>query len=163
MPSDHVIVDLDAFHSAIDAALPFADDGWLVTFGIAPDAPQTGYGYIETGEAIGEGVHRVARFVEKPDRETAEAMLTAGGHAWNGGIFMFRADIFLGTLAVHAPDMLTATQTEMREGQRIGTRIHPAVSYTHLDVYKRQTQPSSAAASNSAKSSRPSKSTACGI
>ncbi len=125
MPSDHVIVDLDAFHSAIDAALPFADDGWLVTFGIAPDAPQTGYGYIETGEAIGEGVHRVARFVEKPDRATAEAMLTAGGHAWNGGIFMFRADIFLGTLAVHAPDMLAATQTAMREGQRIGTRIHP--------------------------------------
>jgi mannose-1-phosphate guanylyltransferase len=125
MPSDHVIADPDAFRDAVQAALPFADDGWLVTFGIAPDAPETGYGYIQTGEAIGDGVHRVARFVEKPDRATAEAMLAAGGHAWNGGIFLFRADIFLGVLAVHAPDMLAATQAAMTDGERSGARIHP--------------------------------------
>ncbi|MGJ3629735.1 sugar phosphate nucleotidyltransferase [Sphingomonas sp. MMS24-JH45] len=71
MPSDHVIADRDAFHAAIHAALPLVEDGWLVTFGIAPDAPETGYGYIQVGEAIGSqtvwGVHRVARFVEKPE------------------------------------------------------------------------------------------------
>jgi mannose-1-phosphate guanylyltransferase len=127
MPSDHVIADLAAFHASVEAALPFADDGWLVTFGIAPDAPETGYGYIQTGEVIGGGVHRVARFVEKPDRATAEVMLSAGGHAWNGGIFLFRADIFLGALAVHAPDMLAATQTAMADAERVGKRIHPAI------------------------------------
>ncbi len=125
MPSDHVITDPAAFRDAIEAALPLADHGWLVTFGIAPDAPETGYGYIETGEAIGPGVHRVARFVEKPDRATAEAMLAAGGHAWNGGIFLFRADIFLDALSVHAPEMLTATRGAMADSVRTGARIHP--------------------------------------
>src|SRR3546814_16841827 len=92
MPSDHVITDVAAFHRAIDAALPLVNDGWLVTFGITPDAPETGYGWIAQGEPIVPGVHRVERFVEKPPRDRAEAMLAAGGHYWNGGIFLFRAD-----------------------------------------------------------------------
>lgn len=125
MPSDHVIADVDAFHRAIHSAMPAVDDGWLVTFGIAPDGPETGYGYIQVGEAISEGVHRVARFVEKPDRTNAEAMIAAGDHAWNGGIFLFRADVFLGALAVHAPDMLAAAQAAMRDAGREDARIHP--------------------------------------
>lgn len=125
MPSDHVITDPVSFRRAIEAALPLAEDGWLVTFGITPDKPETGYGYIEMGEAIAAGVHRVARFVEKPDRATAESMLAAGGHAWNGGIFLFRADIFLGALAVHAPDMLAAVRAAMDDAERDGARIHP--------------------------------------
>lgn len=125
MPSDHVITDPAAFRDAIEAALPIAGDGWLVTFGIAPDAPETGYGYIETGEAISAGVHRVARFVEKPDRATAEAMLAAGGHAWNGGIFLFRADIFLDALSRHAPDILAAARAAMDDAERIDGRVHP--------------------------------------
>ena len=98
MPSDHVIADVAAFRAAIDAALPLASDGWLVTFGIAPQAPDTGYGYIRTGEALAEGVRRVDRFVEKPDRATAEAYLAEGCYAWNGGIFLFRADAYLAAL-----------------------------------------------------------------
>jgi mannose-1-phosphate guanylyltransferase/mannose-1-phosphate guanylyltransferase/mannose-6-phosphate isomerase len=125
MPSDHVIADVAAFHRAIEAALPLVADGWLVTFGIAPDAPETGYGYIQIGDAIGEGVHRVERFVEKPERSKAEAMLAAGDHAWNGGIFLFRADIYLGALASYAPEMLASAQRAMEKGKREGARIWP--------------------------------------
>ncbi len=114
MPSDHVISDVPAFHAAIHAALPLVEQGWLVTFGIAADAPETGYGWIHIGEEVDNGVHRVISFVEKPPRDRAEAMLAAGDHAWNGGIFLFRADIYLGALAVHAPEMPAACQRAMR-------------------------------------------------
>jgi len=125
MPSDHVIADVDAFHRAIAAALPLVGQGWLVTFGISPDAPETGYGWIQVGESVTEGVHRVARFVEKPQRARAEEMLAAGDHVWNGGIFLFRADMFLGALASHAPEMLHAAQTAMAKARHEGTRIYP--------------------------------------
>ncbi|RYD22816.1 MAG: mannose-1-phosphate guanyltransferase, partial [Lysobacteraceae bacterium] len=69
MPSDHVIADIAAFHTAIEAAMPLVAEGWLVTFGIAPDAPETGYGWIKVGEQLNDSVHRVARFIEKPIRE----------------------------------------------------------------------------------------------
>jgi mannose-1-phosphate guanylyltransferase len=125
MPSDHVIADVDAFHAAIHAALPLVQEGWLVTFGIAPDAPETGYGWIKVGEALAEGVHRVDRFVEKPPRDKAEAMLASGDHAWNGGIFLFRADMYLGALSVFAPAMLAAVQQAMEKAGREGKRIWP--------------------------------------
>ena len=125
MPSDHVIADVPAFHAAVEAALPLVGDGWLVTFGIEPDAPETGYGWIQTGKALAPGVHEVARFVEKPPKDRAEAMLAAGGHAWNGGIFLFRADMFLGALAAHAPEILRAAQQAMAKAERKGARIYP--------------------------------------
>lgn len=125
MPSDHVITDTAAFAAAIDSALPLAEQGWMVTFGITPDAPETGYGYIQIGEELAAGVHRVARFVEKPDQRTARAMLEAGDHAWNGGIFLFRADAFVAALSVHAPDMLAAAQNAMAAARREGAQIHP--------------------------------------
>jgi mannose-1-phosphate guanylyltransferase len=125
MPSDHVIADVDAFHAAIEAALPLVREGWLATFGISPDAPETGYGWIKVGEAIAQGVHRVERFVEKPPREKAEAMLASGDHAWNGGIFLFRADMYLGALSVYAPEMLVAAQQSMEKARREGKRIWP--------------------------------------
>lgn len=125
MPSDHVIDDVAAFRAAMEAAMPLVADGWLVTFGIAPDAPETGYGWIQVGDALAEGVHRVARFVEKPPRDRVEAMLAAGDHVWNGGIFLFRADMFLGALAQHAPAILEAAQTAMRQARRDGARIYP--------------------------------------
>ena len=125
MPSDHVIADVSAFHAAIQAALPLVEQGWLVTFGIAPDSPETGYGWIKVGEAIGEGIHRVDRFVEKPPREKAEEMLASGDHAWNGGIFLFRADAYLDALASYAPEMLAAAQEAMAKGRREGARIWP--------------------------------------
>ena len=125
MPSDHVIADREAFHQAIHAALPLVEEGWLVTFGITPDAPETGYGYIKVGEPIAPGVHRVDRFVEKPKRDVAEAMLAAGDHAWNGGIFLFRADMFLQALGSFVPEILGATQEAMADATREGTRIYP--------------------------------------
>lgn len=125
MPSDHVILDVDAFHAAIARALPLVRDGWLVTFGIAPDTPETGYGYIKVGEPLADGVHRVDRFVEKPPREVAEAMLASGDHAWNGGIFLFRADRYLDALAQFAPDMLAAAQASMASAVREDARVWP--------------------------------------
>ena len=125
MPSDHVITDTDAFHAAIHAARPMVDQGWLVTFGIDPHAPETGYGWIHVGEAVAPRVHKVVRFVEKPPRDRAEAMLAAGDHVWNGGIFLFRADAFLGALAVHAPDILHAAQQAMLKASHDGARVHP--------------------------------------
>jgi mannose-1-phosphate guanylyltransferase/mannose-1-phosphate guanylyltransferase/mannose-6-phosphate isomerase len=125
MPSDHVIADVPAFHAAIQAALPLVEAGWLVTFGITPDAPETGYGYIRIGDTLQGSVHRVDRFIEKPDRERAEAMLAQGGHAWNGGIFLFRADAFLSALSTHAPEMLAAVTQSMDLAERTGNRILP--------------------------------------
>lgn len=129
MPSDHLIADVAAFHAAIRAALSLVDEGWLVTFGIEPTAPETGYGYIRMGadlDANQQGsLKSVERFVEKPDLETAKAMLASGGHSWNGGIFLFRADIYLGWLASLAPDMLHAAQQAMVSADRDGVFIRP--------------------------------------
>lgn len=125
MPSDHVIDDVAAFHAAIDRALPLVGQGWLVTFGIDPNAPETGYGWIRRGEEIAPGVNRVAQFVEKPPLDRAEAMLASGDHYWNGGIFLFRADMYLAALAAFAPDILVACEQAMDRAERHGVRIMP--------------------------------------
>jgi len=125
MPSDHVITNPAAFQNAIDAAVPHADAGWLVTFGISPDAPETGYGYIQLGDALAAGVHQVARFVEKPDAARAAEMLATGDHVWNGGIFLFRADAYLAALADHAPEILAAVTKAMNTATRTGAVVHP--------------------------------------
>jgi mannose-1-phosphate guanylyltransferase/mannose-1-phosphate guanylyltransferase/mannose-6-phosphate isomerase len=125
MPSDHLIGDAEAFRAAVEAALPSAAEGWLVTFGIAPERPETGYGYIERGEAIGEGVHRVVRFREKPDAATAAAYVADGKHLWNGGIFLFRRDAFLEALEAHAPEVLAAAQAALEARREEGSRIYP--------------------------------------
>lgn len=125
MPSDHVIGQVAAFHDAIRRALPLVANGWLVTFGITPDAPETGYGWIQHGEALGDGVFRVRRFVEKPPLDRAEAMLAAGDHDWNGGIFLFRADRYLAALGQHAPAILMAAEAAMASARRDAGRIYP--------------------------------------
>ncbi len=125
MPSDHVITDVAAFHAATDALLPMVESGWLATYGIAPTGPETGYGYIQTGAALGGGVHQVARFVEKPDAARAVDMIASGDHVWNGGIFLFRADRFLAELAQHAPDILTAAKAAMADARREGRCVYP--------------------------------------
>lgn len=125
MPSDHVIDDVQAFHDAIEAALPYVEEGWLVTFGIEPDAPETGYGYIRIGERLTNRIHRVDQFVEKPDAVRAAAMLAEGDHVWNGGIFMFRADAYLDALARHEPAVFEAARLSMAQGAREGIRLYP--------------------------------------
>ncbi|HEV7234095.1 MAG TPA: sugar phosphate nucleotidyltransferase [Sphingorhabdus sp.] len=125
MPSDHVILDTSAFSAATDALLPFVQEGWLATYGIAPTRPETGYGYIRTGDTLAGGVATVASFVEKPDATRAAQMIAGGDHVWSGGIFLFRADIYLGALAVHAPETLASAQAAMREAERYDNLIHP--------------------------------------
>lgn len=125
MPSDHVILDQFAFDAATTALLPLVEQGWLATYGITPTAPETGYGYIQLAEKLADAVNRVARFVEKPDADRAAEMIASGDHVWNGGIFLFRADIFLGTLSVHAPEMLAASQAAIGAARKEGGRIYP--------------------------------------
>ena len=125
MPSDHVIADAQAFRAAIDAAQPIVEQGWLATFGIAPDQPETGYGYIERGALLAPGVHRVDAFVEKPDRATAEAYLASGRYSWNGGIFLFSARAYLEALEAHAPEIAKAARAAMSCARHEGGRIFP--------------------------------------
>ena len=110
LPSDHVIRDEVQFRAAIEAAAPTAMAGGLVTFGIVPDSPHTGYGYIEQGEALADSpaVHRVARFVEKPGPDLAQDYVEAGTFLWNSGMFLFRASAILGELDRHAPEVAAA-------------------------------------------------------
>lgn len=108
MPSDHVIADRAAFHAAVAVAARAAREGALVTFGITPSAPETGYGYVKSGDALAgiAGAFSVARFVEKPDCMTAEAYLASGDYYWNSGMFLFAASAFLAEMERLEPAML---------------------------------------------------------
>ncbi len=112
LPSDHYIVDPDKFRAAVATAAQAAEKGALVTFGVTPSAPETGYGYIRRGEAIAgaPGCHHVAAFVEKPDQPTATRYLASGEYLWNAGMFLFRADRYLAELAKFEPAMLAAVK-----------------------------------------------------
>lgn len=110
LPADHLIGDNQSFIDAVQSALPVAREGWLVTFGIRPDRPETGFGYIRRAEAIGEGAFRVAQFVEKPALATAESYLADGSYDWNSGMFLFKASRYLEELGQHAPDMLATVR-----------------------------------------------------
>ena len=119
LAADHVIQDESAFHNAVEAAIPLALNGKLVTFGIVPDAPETGYGYIRRGEvchaetSVDSVAFKVAQFVEKPDADTAQAYLSSGEYYWNSGMFLFRAGRYLEELEKYRPDILAACQTAM--------------------------------------------------
>ena len=109
MPADHKINNRDAFTAAVGVAVPLALSDHLVTFGITPTNPETGYGYIRSGAKIsGGGALKIDAFVEKPDLATAEGYIAAGGHFWNSGIFLFRASRYLEELAALRPDVLDA-------------------------------------------------------
>ena len=126
-PSDHHIVDTQAFQDAAQAAGKLASDDWLVAFGIAATAPETGYGYIRRGDPLGEG-HKVHSFVEKPDLETALGFLAQGGYAWNGGIFAFRAGFFLSELTKYRPDMAAAARASFEQRDPESEDIRPAAT-----------------------------------
>ncbi len=103
LPADHFIADEPGFRAVLSRALGAAEAGWLTTIGIVPTRPETGYGYIHLGDRISEGVYAVARFVEKPDRERAEAFLEGGRHLWNAGMFFFRASRMLSAIGQYLP------------------------------------------------------------
>ena len=108
LPSDHVVRDVAGFQRAVREASAAAEAGALVTFGIVPDAPETGFGYIQ-GET-GDGLRKVSRFVEKPDAATAQSYLDAGGYYWNSGMFLFRASRYIEELARFRPDIVDAVR-----------------------------------------------------
>ncbi|MDP6413533.1 MAG: mannose-1-phosphate guanylyltransferase/mannose-6-phosphate isomerase [Gammaproteobacteria bacterium] len=109
LPADHVIQNTQAFHEAVEQGVALASDSYLVTFGIVPGAPETGYGYIERGTEIRESTaYEVNRFVEKPDLPTAESYLASGNYSWNSGMFLFRAADYLQKLQLHAEDIYSA-------------------------------------------------------
>lgn len=128
MPSDHLIVDVPAFQSVVREGAVQASQGAVVTFGITPDAPETGYGYIQSGPLrSGEAAHSlpskariIARFVEKPNLETAQAYLQEGSYLWNSGLFMMRASVWLAAIGVCRPDILHACQTAWSAGSTDG-------------------------------------------
>lgn len=105
MAADHVIDDLDSFAEAVKLASKQAQAGHIVTFGIVPTRAETGFGYVQLGERLAEGAHRVARFVEKPAQDKAERFLADGGYWWNSGMFLFRADSLLADLQAFEPEM----------------------------------------------------------
>jgi mannose-1-phosphate guanylyltransferase/mannose-6-phosphate isomerase len=111
LPADHLIGDTQSFTDAVQRALPAAHQGWLVTFGIRPDRPETGFGYIRRAESIGGDAFHVGQFVEKPGLATAESYLADGGYDWNSGMFLFKASRYLDELAEHAPEMHNTVRT----------------------------------------------------
>ncbi|MCP5433749.1 MAG: mannose-1-phosphate guanylyltransferase/mannose-6-phosphate isomerase [Alphaproteobacteria bacterium] len=120
VPADHHIADLPRFHEAIAKGARAARDGNLVTFGIVPDRPETGYGYIKRGADLGlEGeASKVEAFVEKPDAKTAASYVASGDYAWNSGIFMFEAGVLLAELKTHAPKILAACEKALAGAKR---------------------------------------------
>lgn len=124
-PSDHHIADPAAFRAAALAAAELARQDYLVSFGIAADRPETGYGYLERGEPV-PGGFAIRRFVEKPDLATAEAYLASGNFSWNGGIFAFRAGHLLDELAAYRPAMAQLVAEAVAGGRDEGPRFYPA-------------------------------------
>lgn len=128
MPSDHVITDVPAFHAAIARGVRLAQRDWIVTFGIEPDSPETGFGYIAAGEALGDANDSwgfaVDRFVEKPPLAEAEAMLAAGGYSWNAGIFLFRAARMRDAMLTHCRPIFEAADRAVAAGMHDGDALY---------------------------------------
>jgi mannose-1-phosphate guanylyltransferase/mannose-6-phosphate isomerase len=116
MPSDHLIADSAAFRRAVEVATPLAREGRMVTFGIQPTGPNTGYGYIKAGNALGGGF-QVERFVEKPDLVTSESYVASGDYTWNSGIFLLPVGLFLAELDLHAPGMVAGCRAALAKGR----------------------------------------------
>ncbi len=120
MPADHIIVDKQAFQSVVQQGATLANDGAVVTFGIAAMTPETGYGYIQLGAPYSDGIRRIARFVEKPDLKTAERYLAEGTYLWNSGLFMMRASVWLSSLNACRADILVACEAAWRDRKTDG-------------------------------------------
>ncbi len=128
MPADHVIGDEAAFCKAAQQAWQAAAQGAMVTFGVVADRPETGYGYIQHGDADEGGIHAIRSFAEKPDRSTAERYLAEGGYSWNSGLFVVRARVWLKAIERFRPDILTACQQAMSRAQADLDFIRPDVA-----------------------------------
>lgn len=147
LPSDHTIRDAEGFRASLRQAAPVAERGYLVTFGISPAYPETGFGYIRLGEALpgAPGFRQAAAFVEKPDRQTAEGYLASGNYLWNSGMFAFKAGAILDELAAHAPDVragLEALRPALESGAPVPHDLYAALPSVSIDyaVMERSTR-----------------------
>ncbi|WP_119336188.1 mannose-1-phosphate guanylyltransferase/mannose-6-phosphate isomerase [Hydrogenophilus thermoluteolus] len=136
LPADHLIKKLEAFHQAFATAVVLAQQGWLVTFGITPSAPETGFGYIEAGDPlpVQDGAGRVAvRFVEKPDAVRAAEYLAAGRFFWNAGMFCFTAEALLTAMETTCPDLFAAARTVWQQTEPAANPVElPKVPFNEL-------------------------------
>ena len=121
MPSDHVIQDLNTFYTTMISGAELAEKGYLITFGIVPDKPETGYGYIKQGVVVdSSNAHEISAFVEKPDQETAKAYLESGEYSWNSGVFMMKASVWLDAIKAFRQDIFDACSTAYESGSTDG-------------------------------------------
>ncbi|MEP5569776.1 MAG: mannose-1-phosphate guanylyltransferase/mannose-6-phosphate isomerase [Halioglobus sp.] len=125
LPADHVIQDVEAFVAAVGKAVPLAQQGRLMTFGVVPSSPETGYGYIKCGESLGGDLYGLERFVEKPDAPTAASYLESGSYLWNSGMFLLGAAAYLEELKKHAPEILKCCQDAMQNANRDMDFVRP--------------------------------------
>lgn len=123
LPADHLIKDLESFKSAIQLASEVVGQS-IVTFGMSPTGPETGFGYIQQGPAIRDGVFQISSFKEKPDHATAERYLASGDYSWNSGIFFYSPDVLLAEFETHEPDMLELVRQSLDLGDRVGAEVH---------------------------------------
>lgn len=124
LPSDHLLRDLASFATALHAAADGARTGMLMTFGVTPDGPETGYGYLQRGAELGGGIYRIDAFIEKPDRAHAERLVASRQCLWNSGMFVFDCRSLLQQLADHAPRVLAAAERAEREATRSAGLVH---------------------------------------
>lgn len=125
LPSDHLLQDEQAFVAAVQKAAPLAEEGHIVTFGITPASPETGYGYIQQGESLPHGGYKVARFVEKPELAKAASMLEEGGYLWNSGMFLVAASTYLEELRTFAPEIFTRCKEAWNAKCQDGAFLRP--------------------------------------
>jgi mannose-1-phosphate guanylyltransferase len=138
-PADHAVTDEDAFRSTLREAVERAREGRIVTIGLEPTRPETGYGYIEVGDALGGSAFQVARFVEKPDRARAQTFIEGKRHVWNGGMFIFRASVMKAAIREHLPalgeglDRIDQAAREGREKEALASEFPrlPDISIDH--------------------------------
>lgn len=117
MPADHIIKDKEAFHKALIQGAELADNNYLVTFGVVPSIPETGYGYIKQGKSINASASEIAQFVEKPDYDTAVEYLKSGQFLWNSGMFMMKASVWINAINCFSPEIADASRAAFDNGE----------------------------------------------
>ena len=132
-PADHVIQDLDGFHDRLSAAIALANDGHIVTFGIQPHYPETGYGYVECGKTVSHGARVLKRFVEKPDLATAQKYIKTGNFFWNSGMFAFKASVILSEFKSHQLELLKKMKSIFKVDKPIARKDYDQLSDISID------------------------------
>ncbi|MBF0120887.1 MAG: mannose-1-phosphate guanylyltransferase/mannose-6-phosphate isomerase [Desulfobacterales bacterium] len=133
-PADHVIRETKSFHEKLISAINLAKKGYIVTFGIEPNYPETGYGYIEGGEKISYDARLIKRFVEKPDKQKAEEYIKTGNFFWNSGMFVFQASVMLQEISIFAPELITKMRAFFKPGEMISLEDYAKLTNTPIDI-----------------------------